>query len=263
MLVPTSQHVRTLKSARLAADVMGVPTLVVARTDSLGASLLTTDVDERDRRLVGEEPGRRGRRGTADPFALRSRGCSFGNRGNPGGVVRRAGIPGAGRSERAARAAGRHGTGWRRADRRGRVHRLVSLHDLQRLYRHQRADVSLQRRQAGGDRGYDGGHVQGAGPRSRSLSRALHSPGRAAHRRRHGNSRVDRTSGEVFLGCVLDAGCAAFRRPRSPWSASLRDPSKRSSPRSRASAPAARGPRARRAPSSRWPAHPRSRHRWR
>ncbi len=55
VLVPTSQHVRTLKSARLAADVMGVPTLVVARTDSLGASLLTTDVDERDRRFVTGE----------------------------------------------------------------------------------------------------------------------------------------------------------------------------------------------------------------
>ncbi|GMQ93011.1 MAG: isocitrate lyase [Acidimicrobiia bacterium] len=55
VLVPTSHHVRTLKSARLAADVMGVPTLVVARTDSLGAALLTTDVDERDRRfLTGE-----------------------------------------------------------------------------------------------------------------------------------------------------------------------------------------------------------------
>ncbi|RLE15057.1 MAG: isocitrate lyase [Actinobacteria bacterium] len=52
VLVPTSQHVRTLKAARLAADVMGVPTLVVARTDSLGASLLTTDVDERDRRFA-------------------------------------------------------------------------------------------------------------------------------------------------------------------------------------------------------------------
>jgi isocitrate lyase len=52
VLVPTSQHVRTLKSARLAADVMGVPTLVVARTDSLGASLLTTDVDERDRQFL-------------------------------------------------------------------------------------------------------------------------------------------------------------------------------------------------------------------
>ena len=55
VLVPTSQHIRTLKSARLAADVMGVPTLVVARTDSLGATLLTTDVDERDREFVTGE----------------------------------------------------------------------------------------------------------------------------------------------------------------------------------------------------------------
>ena len=52
VLVPTSQHVRTLTSARLAADVLGVPTLVVARTDSLAATLLTSDVDERDRRFV-------------------------------------------------------------------------------------------------------------------------------------------------------------------------------------------------------------------
>jgi len=55
VLVPTSQHVRTLQSARLAADVMGVPTLVIARTDSLGAALLTTDVDERDRQFVTGE----------------------------------------------------------------------------------------------------------------------------------------------------------------------------------------------------------------
>ena len=49
VLIPTAQHVRTLKAARLAADVMGIATLVVARTDSLGANLLTTDIDERDR----------------------------------------------------------------------------------------------------------------------------------------------------------------------------------------------------------------------
>lgn len=55
VLVPTSQHVRTLKAARLAADVMGVPTLVVARTDSLGASLLTTDIDEQDRQFTNGE----------------------------------------------------------------------------------------------------------------------------------------------------------------------------------------------------------------
>jgi isocitrate lyase len=48
VLIPTSQHIRTLTSARLAADVCNVPTLVVARTDSLGATLLTSDVDERD-----------------------------------------------------------------------------------------------------------------------------------------------------------------------------------------------------------------------
>ena len=55
VLVPTSQHVRSLQAARLAADVMGVPTLVVARTDADSATLLTSDVDERDRRfIVGE-----------------------------------------------------------------------------------------------------------------------------------------------------------------------------------------------------------------
>ncbi len=49
VLVPTSQFLRTLAGARLAADVMDVPTLVVARTDALGAKLLTSDVDEVDR----------------------------------------------------------------------------------------------------------------------------------------------------------------------------------------------------------------------
>ena len=55
VLVPTSQHIRTLTAARLAADVLGVPTLVVARTDANAAELLTSDVDERDREsLTGE-----------------------------------------------------------------------------------------------------------------------------------------------------------------------------------------------------------------
>jgi isocitrate lyase len=49
VLVPTGQHIRTLNAARLAADVANVPTLVIARTDSLAANLLTSDVDERDR----------------------------------------------------------------------------------------------------------------------------------------------------------------------------------------------------------------------
>ncbi len=48
VLIPTSQHVRTLNAARLAADISGVPTLVIARTDALAADLLTSDVDEID-----------------------------------------------------------------------------------------------------------------------------------------------------------------------------------------------------------------------
>jgi isocitrate lyase len=55
VLVPTSQHIRTLTSARLAADVLGVPTVIVARTDSLAATLLTSDVDDRDREFVTGE----------------------------------------------------------------------------------------------------------------------------------------------------------------------------------------------------------------
>jgi isocitrate/methylisocitrate lyase len=55
VLVATSQFIRTLTAARLAADVSGVPTILVARTDALSAELLTTDVDERDHAfLTGE-----------------------------------------------------------------------------------------------------------------------------------------------------------------------------------------------------------------
>jgi isocitrate lyase len=55
VLVPTSQHIRTLQSARLAADVAGVPTVIVARTDANAATLLTSDIDPRDREfIVGE-----------------------------------------------------------------------------------------------------------------------------------------------------------------------------------------------------------------
>lgn len=55
VLVPTLSFLRTLTAARLASDVMGVPTLLVARTDAQGAQLITSDVDERDRRfLTGE-----------------------------------------------------------------------------------------------------------------------------------------------------------------------------------------------------------------
>ena len=48
VLVPTSQFIRTLTAARLAADVMGVPTLIIARTDADSASLITSDVDPYD-----------------------------------------------------------------------------------------------------------------------------------------------------------------------------------------------------------------------
>jgi isocitrate lyase len=55
VLVPTSQFVRTLVAARLAADVLDVPSLIVARTDALSASLLTSDVDDADRELCTGE----------------------------------------------------------------------------------------------------------------------------------------------------------------------------------------------------------------
>ena len=55
VLVPTSHFVRTLAAARLAADVLEVPTILVARTDALSATLLTSDVDEYDHEfLTGE-----------------------------------------------------------------------------------------------------------------------------------------------------------------------------------------------------------------
>jgi isocitrate lyase len=52
VLVPTSQFVRTLNAARLAADVLDVPTVLIGRTDALSAALLTSDVDEYDREFV-------------------------------------------------------------------------------------------------------------------------------------------------------------------------------------------------------------------
>jgi isocitrate/methylisocitrate lyase len=55
VLVPTQHFVRTLNAARLATDVCGVPTVLVARTDALSAALLTSDVDEYDRDFVTGE----------------------------------------------------------------------------------------------------------------------------------------------------------------------------------------------------------------
>ena len=55
VLIPTKQHVRTLNAARLAADVSNVPSVVIARTDAEAATLITSDVDERDQQfLTGE-----------------------------------------------------------------------------------------------------------------------------------------------------------------------------------------------------------------
>jgi isocitrate lyase len=58
VLVPTQEAVNKLIAARLAADVSNVPTVLVARTDAEGATLLTTDVDERDRAFIDTAKGR-------------------------------------------------------------------------------------------------------------------------------------------------------------------------------------------------------------
>jgi isocitrate lyase len=55
VLIPTSQHVKTLNTARLAADISGVSSLIIARTDAEAATLITTDVDERDREFITGE----------------------------------------------------------------------------------------------------------------------------------------------------------------------------------------------------------------
>jgi isocitrate lyase len=55
VLIPTGQHIRTLNAARLAADVCGVPALVIARTDAHAATLITSDIDERDREFTTGE----------------------------------------------------------------------------------------------------------------------------------------------------------------------------------------------------------------
>jgi isocitrate lyase len=55
VLIPTQQHIRSLNAARLAADVMGVPTLIVARTDADSARLITSDIDDRDKPFIESE----------------------------------------------------------------------------------------------------------------------------------------------------------------------------------------------------------------
>ncbi|MBY2921194.1 isocitrate lyase [Rhizobium leguminosarum] len=58
VLIPTAAHIRNLDAARLAADVMGVATLVIARTDAEAAKLLTSDIDARDQPFVDYDAGR-------------------------------------------------------------------------------------------------------------------------------------------------------------------------------------------------------------
>ena len=55
VLVPTAHFIRTLVAARFAADVVGVPTVIIARTDAEAATMVTSDVDERDRRFMTGE----------------------------------------------------------------------------------------------------------------------------------------------------------------------------------------------------------------
>ena len=80
VLVPTSQFIRTLVAARLAADVCDVPTLVVARTDAQSAKLITSDIDERDLPFVdGKERTPEGfyrLKGNGDDFAI-ARGLAY------------------------------------------------------------------------------------------------------------------------------------------------------------------------------------------
>ena len=58
VLIPTMAHERNLDAARLAADVMGVPTVICARTDAQSAQLITSDADERDHKYIDFDAGR-------------------------------------------------------------------------------------------------------------------------------------------------------------------------------------------------------------
>lgn len=78
VLVPTAQFVRTLIAARLAADVLDVPTVLVARTDADSAALLTSDVDERDRPFcTGERTAEGFYRVRSGPDAALARGLAY------------------------------------------------------------------------------------------------------------------------------------------------------------------------------------------
>ena len=80
VLVPISQHVRTLSAARLAADVEGVNTVLLCRTDAQSAQLLTSDVDERDRPFISDDRTAEGffriKPGIGNDYAI-ARGLAF------------------------------------------------------------------------------------------------------------------------------------------------------------------------------------------
>jgi isocitrate lyase len=80
VLVPTSQFIRSLVAARLAADVLDVPTVLVARTDAQSAKLITSDIDERDVPFIeGKDRTAEGffrLKGNGDDFAI-ARGLSY------------------------------------------------------------------------------------------------------------------------------------------------------------------------------------------
>jgi isocitrate lyase len=80
VLVPISQHIRTLNAARLAADVEGVNTVLLCRTDAQSAQLLTSDVDERDRPFISDDRTAEGffriRPGCGNDYAI-ARGLAY------------------------------------------------------------------------------------------------------------------------------------------------------------------------------------------
>ena len=80
VLVPMQQFIRTLNAARLAADVEGVPTLLIARTDAESAQLITADIDPRDRKFLSGERTPEGffriKKGMGHEFAI-ARGLAF------------------------------------------------------------------------------------------------------------------------------------------------------------------------------------------
>jgi len=78
VLIPTAAHIRTLNAARLAADISDVETLIIARTDSLAATLITSDVDDRDLPFVtGERTAEGFYRIVPGPQAAIARGLAY------------------------------------------------------------------------------------------------------------------------------------------------------------------------------------------